>query len=354
LIVKLLSGTSTLPIGVDIGGRHMRAVQLQGAPGRWTISAAGSVMRDNPGGPLDPTDAAKLRHMIENKSFKGKRVVLAVPPDQLLTGIMELPPRGSGAPLDQLARSELSRMHRCEPDSFEIACWDLPAPARAGGATYVMAAGFGHQQANEFVDTIESEGLDVFALDVNASAVARACGPLLSGVEGIAAILDLRWGQATLVLLYQGVVVYERKLVKCSIQTVVESLIKDLKLHRERAEDLVRQVGLATECSDIGDKTLAEVNRAVGAYGDSLVKEMRIPLSYLTNQYPDAAPETLLLVGGGARIPGLLERLDSVLEFYVQTVRSGDIAGCSPEIERTFGSSLASAAGLGQFSENRK
>ena len=148
--------------------------------------------------------------------------------------------------------------------------------------------------------------------------------------------------------------VYERKLVKCSIQTVVESLIKDLKLHRERAEDLVRQVGLATECSDIGDKTLAEVNRAVGAYGDSLVKEMRIPLSYLTNQYPDAAPETLLLVGGGARIPGLLERLDSVLEFYVQTVRSGDIAGCSPEIERTFGSSLASAAGLGQFSENRK
>jgi Tfp pilus assembly PilM family ATPase len=214
-----------------------------------------------------------------------------------------------------------------------------------------MAAGFGHREADKLIDTIESEGLDVYALDVHASAIARACSPLLEGVSGIAAVLDLRWDHVNLVLLYQGVVVYERKLAKCRLDTVVDSLVRELKLHRDTTEDLVRRVGLATQCPDVAPETLAAVNHAVGAYCDSLIAEMRIPLSYLTNQYTDASPETLLLAGSGAPIPGLVERLDLVLDFYVRTVRPSDIARCSPEIEETFGSSLTSAAGLGQFSE---
>ena len=349
--MRLLPGTSSLPIGVDIGGRHIKAVQLHGGPGRWCVTAAGSVARDNPGGPVDSADIVQLRDMLSRGAFKGRRVVLAVPFSQLLIGIMELPPRSSGAPLEQLARGELSRMHRCEPNSFEIACWDLPAPARAGGATYVMAAGFSHEKADELVDFVEAEGLDVFALDIHASAVSRACSPLLEGVRGIAAILDLGWDQADLVLIYQGVVVYERKLVKCGIGSVVDSLGRELKLHHKKSEQLVRQVGLSAECPGVTPASSRVVNLAVNAYCQTLVEEMRIPLSYLANQYPDASPETLLLVGGGGRIPGLEGQLDSVLDFYVRTVLPGDIMKCSSDIERQFGPSLAAAAGLGQFSE---
>ena len=352
--MRLLSGTSSLPIGVDIGGRHIKAVQLRGAPGRWCVTAAGSIPRDNPGGPVESADIVQLRDLFAKGLFKGRRVVLAVPFSQLLTGIMELPPRSSGAPIEQLARGELSRMHRREPNSFEIACWDLPAPARAGGATYVMAAGFSHEKADELVDIVEAEHLDVYALDIHASAVSRACSPLLQGVTGIAAILDLGWDQADLVLIYQGVVVYERKLVKCGIGSVVDSLGRELKLHHKKSELLVRQVGLSPECADITPASVRVVNLAVNAYCEALVEEMRIPLSYLANQYPDALPETLLLVGGGARIPGLEGQLNSVLDFYVRTVRSGDIVKCSPDIEQQFGPSLTAATGLGQFSERNK
>ena len=349
--MRFLSGTSYLPIGVDIGGRCIKAVQLRGGPGRWCVTAAGSIVRDNPGGPVESADIVQLRELMSKGAFKGRRVVLAVPFTQLLSGIMELPPRSSGAPLEELARSELSRMHRCEPDSFEIACWDLPAPARAGGATYVMAAGFRHEHAEELVDVVEAEGLDVYALDIHASAVSRVCSPLLEGVTGIAAILDLGWDQADLVLLYQGVVVYERKLVKCGISSLVDSLSRELKLHHKKAEELVRKVGLSAECPGVTPASVRAVNLGVNSYCEDLVEEMRIPLSYLANQYPDAPPETLLLIGGGGRIPGLEGQLDSVLDFYVRTVLPGDIVKCSPDIERQFGPSLTMAAGLGQFSE---
>ena len=352
--MKLSFGTSSLPIGVDIGGRHIKAVQLQGGPGRWCVTAAGSIVRDNPGAPVERADIVHLCELLASNSFEGRRVVLAVPFSQLLTGIMELPPRSSGAPLDQLARDELSRMHRCEPNLFEIACWDLPAPARAGGATYVMAAGFSHEKANELVDIVEAENLEVCALDVHASAVSRACSPLLQGVTGIAAILDLGWDQADLVLIYQGVVVYERKLVNCGIGSIVDSLSRELKLHHQKAELLVWQVGLSGEYPDITPVSCRMVNQTLNAYCETLVEEMRIPLSYLANQYPDASPETLLLVGGGGRIPGLEGQLNSVIDFYVRAVRPGDIVKCSPDIEKQFGPSLTTAVGLGQFVERDK
>jgi Tfp pilus assembly PilM family ATPase len=352
--VRLWSEIFNLPIGVDIGGRRIKAVQLKGSPGRWGISAAGCIMRENPGGPVERADIVQLRDMVIKDSFKGRRVILSVPFNELLTGIMELPPRSSGAPLDELARIELARMHRCEPDSFEIACWDLPAPARAGGATHVMAAGFSHEKANALVDIVEAEGLEICALDICASAISRACTPLLEGVTGIAAILDLGWDQADLILLYQDVIVYERKLVKGGIGSVVDSLGRELKVHHEKAEHLIWNVGLAPGCDNVTPAYCKAINQAVSTYCESLVEEMQIPLSYLSNQYPDASPETLLLVGGGGRIPGIERQLDSVLEFYVRTVLPGDIVKCSAEIEKKFSTSLAAAAGMGQFSEKNK
>ncbi|MCP4379490.1 MAG: pilus assembly protein PilM [bacterium] len=349
--MRLLSGTSSRPIGVDIGCQQIKAVQLQGVPGRWAVSAAGVIERDNPGESVGTADVVQLREMLAKNSFVGNRVILAVPGNQLLSGIMELPPRSSGAPLEQLARTELSRMHRCEPDSFEMACWDLPAPARAGGATYVMAAGYAHAHADELIDTVESEGLNVYAMDIHASAVSRACSPLLEGVTGVAAILDLGWDHANLVLLYQGVVVYERKLGKCGISTVVDSLVRELKLHRQKVRQLVQSVGLSSEHPDIASEQCHGINNGVNGYCEKLVEEMRIPLSYLGNQYPDASPETLLLIGGGAQIPGLDEKLNSVLDFYVRTVLSVDIAKCSSDIQKQFGPLLTVAAGMGQFSE---
>ncbi|MBT3200751.1 MAG: pilus assembly protein PilM [Phycisphaerales bacterium] len=348
--MELMPGTSALPIGVDIGQRHIKAVQLKGSPGRWSISAAGAILRENPDAQADRTDALQLRNLLATGGFKGRKIILAVPGKHLLTGIMELPPRNSGAPLGQLARNELSRLHRCEPDSFEMACWDLPDPARAGGLTYVMAAGCEHQYANSLVDTIESEGLEVAALDIRASAISRACGPMLDGVSGIVAVLDLGWSRAHLVLLHQDVIVYERKLTKCGIGAVVESLSRELKLHRQRAEALLMETGLSSPASNVGSEQRQGVSSASETYCRTLVEEMRIPLSYLGNQYPDALPETLLIVGSAATIPGVEKQLDSLLDFHVRTVRPGDVVTCTSDIDERFGPSIIAAAGLGQFS----
>lgn len=113
--------TNCSPIGVDVGERCMKALQFSRGGGKWRISAAAGMKREHQGAGITGQEVRRLREQLTESGFRGNRLVLAVPGEKLLTGIMELPPADSGAPLEMLARSELARMHKCDPQSFEMA-----------------------------------------------------------------------------------------------------------------------------------------------------------------------------------------------------------------------------------------
>lgn len=346
-------GKSPGPIGIDVGRHHVKAAQFNRSSGGWRIAAAASMPRTETGSDIQRADVRRLCDVLAKGKFKGRHIVLAVPSDKLLTTIMRLPPRTSGAPIEQIARSELARMHECDPETFEMACWDLPAPARAGESTYVMAAVCLHVEANALLDAFEAEGLHVQGLEIHASAAARACAPMLEGVSGIAAILDPGWSLERLVLLYQGVVVYERKRAKGGLHALVASLADHLKLKAQSVERLLMAGGLVSPQAGEGDDSQAAetIRAAAAAHFDTMVEEMRMPVSYVSNQYPDAAMDRMLLIGGGAEIPGLAEYLDSRLEFEVRNVRLADLTGCSRKLDEAHGPALTVAVGLGQYGQ---
>ncbi len=349
--MRWIAGKPSAPIGIDVGGRCIKAVQYSDLSPPWHVEAAISLQRAGDNVPIDRSQVRQLADAMAEAGFQGNQVILAVPSDKLLTGIMALPPRQSHAPVEQLAQLELSRMHRCNPKSFEMACWDLPAPARAGEATYVMAAACPHSDANTLLDAFEAEGLTVMGLDIHASAVARACWGLLSDRLGIAAILDVGWNLARLVLLHQNIIVYVRKLNKCGLEALVSLLSTELKCDMDQAERLLFEEGLGHEPSDEDPPSQGpgQLHEAAAAHFNTMIEEMRIPLSYLANQYPDAVMGRLLLTGGGAQIPGLKEYLSSGIEVEVLTIALMDLARCSPQLQLRDSPAMTVAAGLGQF-----
>lgn len=348
--MKWLAHRSRAPIGVDMGGRHVKAAQFNRSSASWRVRAAGTAARTELKTVIDREEVRLLCDLLAANGFRGRSIVLAVPSDKLLTGIMELPPRNSGAPIDHLAKLELSRMHNCDPASFEVACWELPRPARAANTTFVMATGCMHDDANALLDVFEAEGLRVEGLESHAWAVARACRTLLEGVTGIGGILDLGWTSARLVLLYGGAVVYERRLARGALEPLVASLGDDLEVGPEAGERLLRTRGLQrSQSAGEPGPQLGKLRAGVAAYFTAMMEEMRIPLSYLANQYPDAALERLLLVGGGAQIPGLKDHLTSGLQWQTEVALPTKLAGCPTSFDEEFGPALAVAMGLGQF-----
>jgi len=335
------------PIGVDVGRRTVKAVQLRRAGAGWRLCAAAVVPRAAEAARLQGEEAAALRDALAGEGFVGRELVLAAPADCVMTGIMELPPRESGAPVEQLARRELARLHRCEADEIEVACWDLPRPARAANVTFVMGVACRHDEANALLDAVEAAGLHVRALEVHASAAARACLPLLATAGGIVGILDVGWSAAHLLLWHQGVVVYERKLTKGGQAALTAALAAGMGVTEQEAQRLLFAApGAAAPRRRRGRKAKALAD-CLQAHVVALAEEMQVPLTYLGNQYPDAQVEKLLLIGGGAAVPSLAQQLGAALEVAAQVVAPTDLADCD-DAGVELGPAMTVAVGLAQ------
>lgn len=365
------------PIGLDVGSRTVKAVQLgrdRWGTGEWRVTAAAEVPRHdvtpqasgaNPGkSPAVPPfalSAAEVRRLmgtLERQNFSGGDVVLAVPNERVVSSMLELPPRSSQAPIEQIARMEVARAHRFAPDSFEMGCWDLPAAARATKQTPVMAVACTHADAAAVMDPFEAEGLHVAALDVRAAALARACAPLLrDDAAGITGIVDLGWASATLSLMHQGVAIYGRTLGDSGIGKLYHTLATRLALDVDVIDYLLAESGLAgapahgsAPAPGAGKVKPTDAAGLIAAHFEAAVQELQVSLSYAQHQYPNTPLSRLLVVGGGGCIRGVTEHLRSALGIETKAAAPADVAAHTPAVAAQCASpALTAALGLAQF-----
>jgi type IV pilus assembly protein PilM len=364
------------PIGIDAGGEFIKAAQL--APvrhGGWKVTAAAVMRRAAPGSPIDAGEAVRLREALDRQGFEGDRVALAAPSHKLMTEVMDLPPRGSGAPLGQIARLELARAHRRDPGTFEMGLWDVPRPARSAEGASVFAAALAHDDADPFLDAFEQTGLRPIVLDVPAQALLRACRPRLTDRQGITGVLDLGSAGCRLTLTYRHIVIYERAVGDDGLMHVKRSLAERFDLTPDVVDYLLEQVGLSTPAAAADDATpdadapaaqdtgagggagnagpvadgmqSAEFRKLLTAQLDAVVKDVSASFDYAQHRYPEAAMDGLLLVGGGALAPGVSEYLGRTWEGKATPVAAGELIQCPDALTATcLSTALPLALGL--------
>jgi Tfp pilus assembly PilM family ATPase len=263
-----------------------------------------------------------------------------------------------------------------------MGCWDLPAPHRSNKATHLMAVGLPHARADALLDAFESARLQVDAVDVAPCALARACAPAV-GNDGITAILDLGWTSGVLSLLHQGAVIYGRVLADAGVAHLHTALARRLGLDDEVIEYLLAEVGFGRDASAGGGEfqelqelqelqeprqepqtggdgeaeaddfeTPDDALALLAAHADGVARELQVSFSYATHQYPDAPITKVLLVGGGAAVPGFAARLSDALGVEAAPVTPTDLAECESSLLSLCGSpALTAALGLALFPE---
>ena len=347
----MVSGSSMTTVGIDVGHRQIKAAQLRRSQGRWQIQALAVIPRTSAQVSVDSQEAQRVRSVLSRQGFCGNDVVLAVPDDKLLTGVLDLPPRGSGAPIDQIVRMELSRMHKVPPESLEISYWHLPASERAKDSAPVMAVGCTHDDANELLDTFENAGMNVRALDVRICAAARACSAVLAPKPAITAILDIGWSSTSLSMLSLGAVTYERILPNAGLQSLSEQISGKFALDSQATDRVLKEVTVASDGKgEEADKAaLEEVGKVVLRHLDHVVEGLRAPFAYITHQYSGAEVKRLLLIGGAA-YAGLSQHFSSALQVEAMAVTPADLAVSPTSILTESGNAaLTVAIGLAKF-----
>jgi Tfp pilus assembly PilM family ATPase len=335
------------PIGLDIGQRTLAAAQLAPTHRGWRLQAAAILDRRADAPPvLEPREAFRIAQVLQRQGFTGRDVVAAVPEQRLAASMLELPPRSSGAPLSQLARMEMSRAHRLNAADFEMACWDVPGPARAAEGTHMMAVACRHNDADELIDGIESAGLRLLALDVRSWAIARACRPVLENDGSVAAILDLTDSAAILTIVNRSAPAYERLLTEGSLQHLRTTIRERLGIDAELADHIFGGLRLDPDGSDRGPGA-GDAAAILAEHLDNLAAELRTALTYAEHRF-DADIPRVHIQGAGAAISGIEPRLTSLLGTSARALRPADVLEISaPAAPAAAGSSaLLVAIGL--------
>ena len=242
--MRWFTGVFRTPIGVDVSDGQIAAAQLRRRHGAWCVEALSAIDRTHLGDPVGVEEARQLRSVLERQGFRGNDVVLSVPTGSLLTGILDLPPRQSGAPVDQIARMELSRMHRVQGDSFEVSYWALPESPRSSSSSQAMAVACSHDDANAVLDVFEDAGLNVLAMDAQIKAAARACRPALAPEPASTGILVIGWFTVSLAIITRNLITYERLVPDMGLGTLVGAVAKKYSLDHQGARRVLLEAGL--------------------------------------------------------------------------------------------------------------
>jgi type IV pilus assembly protein PilM len=229
--------------------------------------------------------------------------------------------------------------------SIDFAVLATDTPENAEPTMRVLLAAAQTTTVQRLVAAVERAGFGVEAVDLVPIALMRALGRTTSGDEpGAEAIVSFGGGVTSIVVHQDGVPRFVRVLGTGG-RELTDAISAAVELPHETAESLKRQLGTP------GDPMLARARTAVDRPLAALVEEVRGSIDYYRTQ-SDAVPLTrVVITGGGAQLPGIVERLAQNVGVPVELARPRDLltvgnVGFAPEDLPKLDPYLPAAVGL--------
>lgn len=318
-------------IGLDLGPRWITAVQLSGRPERgWRLEATARIGRATSTSIVPTADEmGRTWDVLDRRGFSGRRMVVVAP--LVHSATLELPPRSSGAPVDDLARQEVARSLKLEVPDIEVALWDVPRPPRGGDGTFVLAVGLPHKESGPLLDALEDAGATVEALDCRCCAMARSCAAQVDAGAGVTGLIDVEDAAISIAVMNSGVVVYDRVVRDAGLDRL-RTMIRDglgggtgaPTGEDAAALDLVMDSILSPNGVELPDHVAGMVKGVVAEYTSQVVQELRSVMAYSIHRYPGQIGPVLMM-GSGARIRELGERIRTELDLATRMVGLSDV-----------------------------
>lgn len=304
--MSIFHHASHTPVGIDIGAGRIKAAQLARTRAGWRVSAAVAVERQEHT-PV-PTDAeiARLVDVLMGIGVSAASVVLGAPRAHLHTAVLDLPPRCSGAPVEQICGAEAARMFRLSPGTYEMHAWEVPTASEHAASTQMAVSALECAQAESLVGAFEGAGLQVEAIDLAGEALVRACAPACSGPAELTALVDIGYSGVDLAVYRGGEAVYERWLAGRGLGRIAETVSKSLAIDDRAAQLLLRRVGLrGIEGEGIDSIALARLLSLTREYAEHLLHQVLGSVVYVLDRFHGESVTHLRLTGGGSTIPEL-------------------------------------------------
>jgi len=310
-------------IGLDIGTSGVRAAELSFGKADVTLEKFGQValpegaVRD---GEVVDGDAvaAAIKQLWAHTKFSSKKVVIGVANQKVVVRQVDLP----WMPESELKKSLAYQVQEFVPMPVEQAVLDfLPLEEQTAGNGTRMLRGLlvaaSRDMVNASLNAVQQAGLRPVMVDLTSFAMIRsmAHADQLGMGADVEALVDVG-ARVTNIVVHQGGAPRFVRILLMGGQDITNAVAERMGVPQEQAEAMKQQLGLGATAGESMEVLAA--NRVVEAIAASFVDEVRGSLDYYLASSGSAAISRLVLTGGGARLGGLAQRLQTTTRLPVE------------------------------------
>lgn len=289
---------------LDIGTDAVRAVQLTGGNGSWSLSHFGYAPVDQKITTSDSAEAQrKLGEVIVTavgqSGIHTKNVVLGIPSQKAFITVIDVPTM----PPNELASTIRYQADQYIPMSIDEAKVDwvsLGQSLRDPKQQEVLLASTATVYAEQRLEFIESLGFNVIAAEPDPIAMLRSLLP--AGVTDARLVVDMGT-QSTDIAITYGDTPRLVRTIPLGLDSLVKAAVQNLNVQEDQAKQFIVKFGLAP------DRLEGQVLHALESILDNFTSELTKSLKFFQTRYPNIAVSTTLLSGYGATIPLFAEHV---------------------------------------------
>lgn len=302
---------SALPqIGLDIGSSSIKIAEL--APvgrGKWKLLTAASMPSPEGSAGVGRTvvqlAALAVIKLAKEAGTRSRRVVAALPEDQVFTHLVEMP---------LLSETEIQQALIWQVEQFipipreqAVWSWDVVKRDEAGGSMEVMLVAVPKTLAEWYRQVMEQAGLEPTALETEMIATCRA---VIDPATSLSAVVDIGARGSDMGMVRSGKLVFSRTIPTAG-EAFTRAVESGLGLDAAQAEKYKTTYGFS---KDQMEGRLAESMRPVMVL---IAQEMRKMIDFYLSKHTGEAVKTATLTGGVAAMPDVVGVLSGLLGLEV-------------------------------------
>jgi type IV pilus assembly protein PilM len=297
-------------VGIDIGGETIRGVEVSNpdrpepviqrvaeVPLPVGATKRGEVLEPN-------TIAASLRELWRTGHFRSKDVVLGMGNQRVLARDLTVP----RAPLSQIRESLPFQVQDMLPVPVVDAILDFYPVSESTTAEGPVVHGLLIAAIKDAVlanvRAVQLAGLNPVGVDLIPFALTRVYLPA-ARFPGTHALAEVGANTTTVVIATDGVPQFVR-IIPTGGDDLTSSLAAALDIPVDQSEAVKRWIGLGTRVQTADDRRAASMIRDLT---NELLTSLRNTVNYFVGTRPGTSVSSIVVAGGGAQLPGLVDAL---------------------------------------------
>lgn len=298
--------------GLDIGSGAIRVVQMRAGGGKPVLVTYGDVQVPQA---LSASDAAAdrdkiagiIKQLVRDARISSKNVVAGLPSSAVFASVITTP-KLTNAELDKAIRYQADQYIPMAIDQVKMD-WSVIGRSQDDKELEVLLVAAPITSTQKYLEIMEKAGLEILALEANATAVARS----LVAPNSQLAILVLDIGQVStdISIVYNNAPRLIRSIAIGSL-TFVKAVEQSLGLDQAQAEQFTMRFGLTQT------KLEGQVLKAIKPSLDSLLAEVDKSTKFFLNRYQGVKMEKIILSGNAAALPELPAYLSTASSLPVE------------------------------------